>query len=209
MPNITNIAGLSKADAKAINTFRTAATKARNMSGELLVRFAKYLPDGNVVPLNALLTAILEVRSFHADSFVKFVLFHTGGMTTLGDGVAEYHPERSALSYNAAECKFAIKSCSLNREEREACPDKESQKAAKAAKVEAQRKILELAASRMGLGAWWELAPEKPKSPYKPAALWAALKRAKDNYREFDDAVEAEVLRQILAIAEENGIFDK
>lgn len=208
MPNITNIAGLSKADAKAINTFRTAATKARNMSGELLVRFAKYLPDGNVVPLNALLTAILEVRSFHADSFVKFVLFHTGGMTTLGDGVAEYHPERSALSYNAAECKFSIKSCNLNREEREACPDKESQKAAKAAKVEAQRKVLELAPTRMGKeGAWWTFAPEKPKNPYNFKSLVSALKRAKENASGLS-AEQAKAVAELIAVAEQHGLFE-
>ena len=206
MPNI--IASLSKEDARAIASFKKSAVAARNMSGTLLVKFTGYLKDGNVAPLNALLAAILEVRSFHADAFVRFVLYHTGGMTADNDGNATFAPEKSALSYSVKDCTFAIRGTSLNREEREACATKEEQKAAKAAKVEAQRKVLELAPTRMGKeGAWWTFAPEKPKSPYNFKSLVSALKRAKENADSLPEA-QAKAVAELLAVAEQHGLFE-
>lgn len=206
MPNIVN---LSKEDARAIASFKKSATAARNKSGELLVKFSGYLKDGNCVALNALLAAIVEVRSFHADSFVRFVLYHTGGMSADNAGNMTFAPEKSALSYSDKECAFTIKSTSLSREEREACATKEEQKAVKAAKVEAQRKVLELAPTRMGKeGAWWTFAPEKPKNPYNFKSLVSALKRAKENAADLSEE-QAKAVAELIAVAEQHGLFEK
>lgn len=200
---------LSKEDARAIASFKKSATAARNKSGELLVKFSGYLKDGNCVALNALLAAIVEVRSFHADSFVRFVLYHTGGMSADNAGNVVFAPEKSELSYSEKEVKFTIKSSSLNREEREACATKEEQKAAKAAKVEAQRKVLELAPTRMGKeGAWWTFAPEKPKNPYNFKSLVSALKRAKENAADLSEE-QAKAVAELIAVAEQHGLFEK
>lgn len=205
MSNATNntMSTLSATDRKDLSAWKASATKARNRSGELLVRFAGYLQDGNTSALTELTRAVCEVRGYSVDAFVQFVLYHTGG----DDGVT-YAPERSVLRYNTKDVSWAIKRVDLTKEQREACNgDKDAEKAARAELVAAQQAILARAQTRMGRGEWWLLAPDKPKSPYNFKSLLSALKRANENRDDLTPEQRAAV-DEMLAAAEKHGMFD-
>lgn len=202
MSNDNIMSTLSAADRKDLTAWKQSATKARNRSGELLVRFAGYLQDGNTAALTELTRALCEVRGYAADAFVQFVLYHTGG----DDGLS-YAPERSVLRYNVQDVSWSIKRVDLTKEQREACNgDKDAEKAARAELVEAQQAILARAQARMGKGEWWLLAPEKPKSPYNFKSLMSALKKAVDNVDSLTPDQRAAV-DEMLAAAERHNVL--
>lgn len=200
------MAALSAQDRKDLTAWRRSATTVRNRSGELLVRFAGYLKDGNVAGLNALTQTVCEVRGFNVDALVRFILFHTGGGNMQGENIV-FMPERSVLRYNVKEVSWSINKVDLTKEEREKCADKEAEKAARAEKVEAQQNILKSAAQRMGKGEWWLFAPEKPANPYNFKSLVSALKKAKENADNLP-AEQAKAVAELLAVAEAHHLFD-
>lgn len=204
MSNTNNtMSTMSAADRKDLTAWKASATKARNRSGELLVRFAGYLKDGNTSALTELTRAICEVRGYSVDAFVQFVLYHTGG----DDGLS-YAPERSVLRYNVQDISWSIRRVDLSKEQREACNgDKDAEKAARAELVEAQQTILARAQARMGKGEWWIFAPEKPKSPYNVKSLISALKRANENRDDLTTEQRA-ALDEMLLAAEKHGMFE-
>lgn len=193
---------MTAADIKDLAAWKQSATKARNRSGELLVRFAGYLQDGNTTSLTELTRAICEVRGYNVDAFVQFVLYHTGG-----DDGATYVPERSVLRYNAHDVSWSIKRVDLSKEQREACNgDKDAEKAARAELVETQQAILARVQARMGKGEWWTLAPEKPKNPYNFKSLLSALKKARENRDDLTPDQRA-ALDEMVSAAENHGLL--
>lgn len=195
---------ISKEDRKAIAKFKSSALKARQESGRLLVKFAGYLPDGNIEPLNELLRAIIFVRAYDADAFVKFVLFHTGGHTSADNGDAEYVPEKSALQFNADDSTFSIKKVQVTREERERLTEEEVAETREARRIN-QICALHHAAGRMGKGAWWEFSAARPKNPYSFKAVLSALKKASKEYEQLS-ADERKVLDAMINAAEAAGM---
>lgn len=202
-----NIASaLSAADRKDLAAWKASATKVRNRSGELLVRFAGYLKDGNTAGLNAMTQAVSEVRGFHVDAFVRYILAKSGG-EYMTEGHVFYAPEKSVLKYNADEQTWSIKKVDLTEEERKACASEEERKAARAKKVAAQQALLAAIPAKMGVGDWWTYAPEKAKNPYKFSSLVSALKRAKENAADLTTA-EGKALTALLQVAEEYNLFN-
>lgn len=194
---------ISKEDRKAIAHFKSSALKARQESGRLLVKFAGYLPDGNIEPLNELLRAINFVRAYDSDAFVRFVLYHTGGHTS-GDGMDEYTPEKSVLQFNVQDSTFSIKKVSLTREERLNLSEEDAADKLYARRIDHQT-ALQQAAGRMGKGAWWEMSAARPKNPYSFKAVLSALKKANKEADQLS-AEERKVLDAMIQAAEDAGM---